>query len=305
MSPKVAIAQINSTVGDIEGNRLRIADFSRRAATSGADIVLTPELSLTGYPLEDLLLDRRLYEETATALSALATSLSDIKGLHVLVGHHLVIDDRRYNACSILSEGKILDTYCKQTLFEHSIFDERRYFSAGARTVVFSVKGVRFGINIGEDAWFPEAPSLASKAGADVLLVLNASPYKMNTLSGRHDILRKNVSGQGMAAIYANLTGGQDELVFDGNSFTMNRHGILCARLRHCSEDLEVIHIDKKELQPARMEKDITTTEEVYRALILGTRDYVEKNGFPGAIVGLSGGVDSALTLAIAVDARG
>lgn len=305
MSPKVAIAQINSTVGDIDGNRMQITAFSRRAAASGADIVVTPELSLTGYPPEDLLLNRGFYDSTQTALSLLAEDLADIPGLYVLVGHHLVRDERRYNACSILSGGKIIDTYCKAALPNHSVFDEKRYFVPGEHPVVFSVKGIRFGINICEDVWSADAPARTKKAGASVLLIPNASPYNMNKLSERYDILHENVSSQKMAAIYTNMVGGQDELVFDGNSFALDHEGKLCARLRHCEEDLELLTFEKGMLEPARQEKTLSAEEEVYRALVLGTRDYVEKNGFPGIILGLSGGVDSALVLAIAADALG
>ena len=305
MSPKVAIAQINSTVGDIEGNCMRIADFSRRAAALGADIVVTPELSLTGYPPKDLLLNRNFYESTIAALTALASDLADIPGLHVLVGHHLVTGIERYNACSILSGGKIVDTYCKASLPNHSVFDEKRYFTPGKQPVVFTVKGTSFGINLSEDVWSEKAPARAKQAGARVLLVPGASPYNMNKLSERYDILRENVSTQGMAVIYANLVGGQDELVFDGNSFALDHAGRLCTHLHHCEEDMEILAFERKKLQPARQEKIFSTEEAVYRALVLGTRDYVEKNGFPGIILGLSGGVDSALVLAIAVDAIG
>lgn len=305
MSPKVAIAQINSTVGDIDGNRMRITEISRQAAALGADIVVTPELSLTGYPPEDLLLNHSFYDSTAAALAALASDLADMAGLHVLVGHHLVSGNERYNACSILSEGKIVDTYCKAALPNHSVFDEKRYFTPGKQPVVFTVKGICFGINICEDVWSETAPAQAKQAGAHVLLVSNASPYNMNKLSERHDTLRENVSRQGLAVIYANLVGGQDELVFDGNSFALDHAGKLCAHLRHCEEDLELLAFEGKKLLPTRQEKNLSTEEEVYRALVLGTRDYVEKNGFPGIILGLSGGADSALVLAIAVDALG
>lgn len=305
MSPKIAIAQINSTVGDIEGNRLRIADFSRRAADQGADIVLTPELSLTGYPPEDLLLNHRFYEETQEALQVLATELSALKGLYVLVGHHLIRKGLRYNACSILFEGTILDSYCKRELPNHSVFDEKRYFSPGSKPLVFTVKDIRFGINICEDVWLPKAPEMAKKADVDVLLVLNSSPYHTNKIHERYHTLRENVCRHGMSVIYANLVGGQDDLVFDGNSFAMNPQGVICAHLKHCAEDLAIIDFDKKQPQYGRIEKEMSLEEAVYRALVLGMRDYVEKNGFPGALLGLSGGVDSALVLAIAIDALG
>jgi len=305
MSPNVAIAQINSTVGDIEGNRIRIAAFAHRAAASGADIVVTPELSLTGYPPADLLLDNLFYDRTAAALGALAEDLSDLTGLHVLVGHHLVVGENRYNACSILSEGKIIDAYCKTILPNHSDFNEKRYFTPRERPVVCTVKGICFGICISDDVYTTSAPALAKKAGADVLLIPAASPYNMNQPSERCDILRKNVSELGMAAIYANLVGGQDELVFDGNSFALDHTGSCCAHLQHCEEDLELIGVEKKKIWAARQKQTPSTEEAVYRALVLGTRDYVEKNGFPGVVLGLSGGVDSALVLAVATDALG
>ncbi|MDR0934168.1 MAG: NAD+ synthase [Burkholderiaceae bacterium] len=305
MSTQVAIAQINSIVGDLEGNRLRIAAVAQRAAAAGADIVITPELSLTGYPPEDLLLNNSFCEAAMTTLDALAADLAHFPGLYVLVGHPLTENGTRYNACSILSEGRIIDSYRKMALPNHSVFDEKRYFASGTQPLVFTVKDIRFGINICEDVWFPEAPALAREAGAEILLVTNASPYHMNKLPERCDILRKNVSAQGMAAIYVNLVGGQDELLFDGNSFALDRDGNICVRLLHCEEDFELVRCDKGNVLPGRQEKETSIEEDVYRALVLGTRDYVEKNGFPGIVLGLSGGVDSALTLAIATDALG
>lgn len=305
MSPKVAIAQINSTVGDLSGNRERIAEFARRAAALGADIVLTPELSLTGYPPEDLLLQHSFHSSTQLELDRLKNELADLDNVFVLVGHHLIKGGLCYNACSILVNGTIIGTYFKQELPNYTVFDEKRYFAPGNEPLVFKVKGVCFGIGICEDVWFPLPPQKARAAGADVMLIMNSSPYHMGKMHQRPVIVRQNVIGQGMSAIYANLVGGQDELVFDGCSFAMNTDGKVCVQLKQCEEDLEIVSFDNKQPVNGRMEEHPTVESEVYRALVLGVRDYVTKNGFPGVIIGLSGGVDSALVLAIAVDALG
>lgn len=305
MSLKVAIAQINSTVGDLDGNCRRIADFSRRAAAAGADIAVTPELSLTGYPPEDLLLNHSFCEAAGKALSSLAQNLAEMPGLHVLVGHPAIDGHNRYNACSILSGGKILGTYFKHTLPNYAVFDEKRYFSPGTQPLVFTVKGMRFGIGICEDIWSGDTARQAKKAGAQVLLVPTASPYDTQKIARRYAILRENISTQGMAVIYANLAGGQDELVFDGNSIALDHTGKSCLRLAHCQEDFGLVSFENGIMLSGNQEKTLTQEEEIYHALVLGTRDYVEKNRFPGSILGLSGGVDSALTLAIAADALG
>ena len=294
MSPQVAIAQINSTVGDLSGNRERIAEFARKAASRGADIVLTPELSLTGF-----------HSSTQLELDRLKNELADLDNVFVLVGHHLIQNGLCYNACSILVNGTIIGTYFKQELPNYTVFDEKRYFAPGNEPLVFKVKGVCFGIGICEDVWFPLPSQKARAAGADVMLVLNSSPYHMGKMHQRPVIIRQNVVSQGMSAIYTNLVGGQDELVFDGCSFAMDSDGKICARLKQCEEDLEIVSFDKKQPVKGRIEESMTVESEVYKALVMGVRDYVCKNGFPGVIIGLSGGVDSALVLAIAVDALG
>ncbi|MGK5058813.1 NAD+ synthase [Janthinobacterium sp. LB2P49] len=306
MTVKVAIAQMNSTVGDLAGNRAKIFDLSRRAFEAGADIVLTPELSLVGYPPEDLLLRNAFYAKTQEAFAGLATDLAQFKDLHVVVG--LPLQDEkgvRHNAASVLLNGEVLGTYRKHDLPNTTVFDEKRYFTSSDQAFVFGVKGVRFGINICEDTWFEHAPMRARAAGAQVLLVPNGSPYHMNKQHLRYETMRKNVSAQGMALVYANLVGGQDELIFDGDSFVMDAAGTICAQLRHFEEDLQLVDFDGATPVPQPLAAPLTTEAQVYQALVLGVRDYIVKNGFPGVLIGMSGGVDSALTLAIAVDALG
>lgn len=309
MTVNVAIAQINSTVGDLSGNSIRIADCARRAAQQGADIVVTPELSLVGYPPEDLLLRSSFYAKSALALQALAVELAPLHDLHVIVGHPLAQGDVYFNAASVLCDGQVIATYRKHALPNYTVFDEKRYFTAADEACTFDVKGVRFALNICEDTWFAAMPAKARAAGAQVLLVPNASPYHMNKQQQRLDVMRAHVAAQGMALVYANLVGAQDELVFDGYSFVMDASGNITNQLKHFEEDLMVVAFDgatpQPQPQPQPLPAALTLEAQVYAALVLGVRDYIGKNGFPGAIIGLSGGVDSALTLAIAVDALG
>jgi NAD+ synthase (glutamine-hydrolysing) len=306
MIVKVAIAQINSTVGDLAGNSTKIAEFSRRAAAQGADIVLTPELSLAGYPPEDLLLRQAFYAKTEEAFDALTAELSSLRDVHVVVGHPVLRDGKRFNAASVILNGKVLGTYCKHDLPNDTVFDEKRYFSSADQPLVFDVKGVKFGINICEDTWSQHAPSRAKAAGAEVLLIPNGSPYHMNKQHLRYDVMRSNVTVHGMSLIYANLVGAQDELIFDGNSFVLDETGAVRAQLKHCEEDLQIVEFGKgRKPQHGAVAPELSIEAQVYQALVLGVRDYIGKNGFPGVIIGLSGGVDSALTLAIAVDALG
>ena len=307
MTVKVAIAQMNSTVGDLAGNSAKIVDFARRAFAAGADVVLTPELSLVGYPPEDLLLRSAFYAKTRETFAALARELAQFPGLHVVVGLPLLEEGggKCYNAASVLLNGEVLGTYRKYDLPNTTVFDEKRYFSSSDHALVFAVKGVRFGVNICEDTWFEHAPRRAREAGAQVLLVPNGSPYHMNKQHLRAETMRQNVCAQGMALVYANLVGGQDELIFDGDSFVMDQDGAICARLKHFEEDLQIVGFDGARPLPAPLPEPLSTEAQVYQALVLGVRDYIGKNGFPGVLIGMSGGVDSALTLAIAVDALG
>ncbi|HYD81095.1 MAG TPA: NAD+ synthase [Paucimonas sp.] len=305
MTVKVAIAQINSTVGDFAGNRAKIVDFCRRAAERGADIVVTPELVLTGYPPEDLLLRQSFYAKTQETFDALAAELAQFAGLHVVVGHPVLHEGKRFNAASVVADGKLVGSYRKHDLPNDTVFDEKRYFSSDDQPFVFELKGVRFGINICEDTWFARAPARAKEAGAQVLLVPNGSPYHLRKQHLRYDVMRANVVPNGTALVYVNQVGGQDELVFDGCSFVMDRAGKITTQLKHFEEDFEIVEFDGAHPLPGRIEAELPFEAQVYQALVLGVRDYLGKNGFPGAIIGLSGGVDSALTLAIAVDALG
>lgn len=305
MTVKVAIAQINSTVGDLAGNRAKIAEFARRAAAQGANIVLTPEMSLSGYPPEDLLLRQSFYAKTAEQFETLTAELADLHGVHVVVGHPILHHGKRFNAASVVVNGKVLGSYRKHDLPNDTVFDEKRYFSSSDEPLVFDVNGVRFGINICEDTWSTHAPLRAKDAGAQVLLVPNGSPFHMKKQYLRYEVMRKNVSVLGLPMVYANLVGGQDELIFDGNSFALDAMGTVCAQLKHCEEDLQIVDFDGAQPMPGAMAPELSIEAQVYQALVLGVRDYIGKNGFPSVLIGLSGGVDSALTLAVAVDALG
>ena len=302
---RVAIAQINCTVGDLEGNARRILDMARQAAAAGADLVLTPELSLTGYPPEDLLLRRSFYAASDRALADLAARLLQFSDLRVVVGHPLEREGQRFNAASVLHGGLVAGTYCKHDLPNYDVFDERRYFTPDNRPLVIDVRGTRFGINICEDTWFPYAPECAASAGAQVLLVLNASPFHMGKQPQRFATMRANVSRFGMPLVYANLVGGQDELVFDGASFVLDAAGATQTMAPQFVEHLLLTDFVDGVPQAGSVDDQGSDEAQVYAALKLGVRDYLGKNGFPGAIIGMSGGIDSALTLAVAVDALG
>ena len=302
---RVAIAQINCTVGDFEGNSRRILEMAAQAARERADLLLTPELSLCGYPPEDLLLRRAFYGAADRALQDLAARLLEFPDLRVVVGHPLAREGRRFNAASVLHGGLVTGTYCKHDLPNYDVFDEQRYFTPDNRPLVVDVKGTRCGINICEDTWFSYAPEAARAQGAQVLLVLNASPFHLNKQEQRLATLRGNVSRFGLALVYANLVGGQDELVFDGASFVLDGAGGVAALAPQFREALLVTDFIDGVPQPGPHDAQGSAEAQAYGALVLGVRDYLGKNGFPGALIGLSGGVDSALTVALAADALG
>ena len=299
---KLAIAQINCVLGDLTGNVAKILQHAEQAKQQGAQLLITPELGMCGYPPEDLLLRDGFYHACAQALAELAGKIS---GIALVVGHPHELDGKRYNAASLLRDGVIAATYLKHDLPNYSVFDEERYFEHGSEPCVFEMAGIRFALNICADVWEPDAAHQARDAGAPVLLVLNASPYAIGKQEARYQVIRERISETGMAVVYANLAGGQDELVFDGGSFAMDRHGLLTAQGAHFEEALLMLEI-QDDLCPDG-EKVVALSEEagVYRALCLGVRDYVGKNRFPGVLLGLSGGIDSALTLAVAADALG
>ena len=317
---KVALAQINATVGDLAGNAQRIVDAARRAHAAGAHLLVAPELALCGYPPEDLLLRPAFTQGCAQALAGIAAELADCEGLQVLVGHPHQFGEHgdvrtkstaqplRFNAASLLSGGRIVGTYCKRELPNYQVFDERRYFAsgrdAGHGPLVFSVGGVKVGVLICEDAWFDEPAQAAKAAGAQVLAVINASPFHLDKGGEREQRMAERARAVGLPLLYSHLVGGQDEVVFDGASFALDASGAVAMRAASFEEALAFVEIDAKtvrgEVAPAPSQE-----EQLWSALVTGVRDYVGKNGFPGAIIGLSGGVDSALVLALAVDALG
>jgi NAD+ synthase (glutamine-hydrolysing) len=302
---RVAVAQINCTVGDFDGNVRRILDAAAAAAGAGAELLLTPELSLCGYPPEDLLLRASFFHAADAALAALADALAPFADLRVVVGHPLAREGQRFNAASVLHRGVVIGTYCKHDLPNYDVFDEQRYFRPDNRPFVFEIRGTRFGINICEDTWFAYAPECAAAAGAQVLLIANGSPFHLDKQTQRLDVMRANVTAAGLALVYANLVGGQDELVFDGGSFVLDAQGRLAAMAPEFAEHLLMVDFIGGVPQPGTCVAPASIEAQAYEALTLGLRDYVGKNGFPGALIGLSGGVDSALTLALAHDALG
>jgi NAD+ synthase/NAD+ synthase (glutamine-hydrolysing) len=302
MTLKIAIAQINVTVGDLAGNAARILEFAGRAKALGADLLLTPELALCGYPPEDLLLRDDFYAACERELDALAAG---VHGIAVLVGHPLSRAGECFNAATLLGDSVRLATYCKQRLPNYEVFDEERYFESGDSPCVVTIRGVRCGINICADVWEAGAADLAREAGAEVLLVLNASPYHIGKQQRRTEVLRERIAATGLPVVYANLVGGQDELVFDGGSFALNSRGELRCQLPKFEEALAIVDFVDGQPQPGLIAAEQAVEAEIYQALVLGVRDYLGKNGFPGAIIGLSGGIDSALTLCVAVDALG
>jgi NAD+ synthetase len=298
---RIAVAQINVTVGDLAGNARRILAAAHEALQLGADVLLTPELALCGYPPEDLLLRPDFFRGCERETAAIAT----LAPLPIILGHPLQATDGRFNAASLLRDGKIEATYRKYRLPNYEVFDEERYFKAGDRPCVVEIKGVRCGLAICADVWEAGAAEAAHGAGAELLLTLNASPFHTNKQARRYEVLRERIGAIGCPVVYANLVGGQDELVFDGASFALDAHGRLTHQLPGFKETVAVLDYADGQLLPGAVEPLVTIEAEVYAALTLGVRDYLGKNGFPGAIIGLSGGIDSALTLAIAVDALG
>ncbi len=318
---KVALAQINATVGDLAGNARLLIAAARRAHALGARVVIAPELALTGYPPEDLLLRPAFLRACADELAQLARELADCIGLHLVVGHpHQMVGvtdlrskslavPRRYNAASVLVDGQLRATYCKRELPNYQVFDERRYFAsgrdAGLPALVFEVDGLKLGLLVCEDAWFDEPAAAACAAGAQVLCVLNASPFHLDKAGEREARMAERARATGCAVLYAHLVGGQDEVVFDGASFAVDAQGVLQARAAPFVEDLLMLDIDSMGQPSGAVAPEPELEAQAWQALVVGVRDYLGKNGFPGAIIGLSGGIDSALVLALAVDALG
>ena len=316
MALTICTAQLNVLVGDLQGNAQKIIAAAREAYAQGARLVVTPELSICGYPAEDLLLRPAFVAACDDAVNLVARELAGLKGLHVVVGHPMGGDvrsrsvqvQRRLNAASVISEGRVIERYAKRELPNYQVFDERRYFTPGQGTAVFQVGGISVGLLICEDAWFDEPAQLALESGAQVLVVINASPFHVGKGGERVARMADRAQATGLPLIYSHLVGGQDEVVFDGGSFAVAADGSLAARAPAFREDLFMV---QAEVMPpgVRLSGPIAPAHspeaDLWDALVLGVRDYVGKNGFPGVLLGLSGGIDSALVLAIAVDALG
>lgn len=303
----LVMAQLNFLVGDIEGNADKvIANALHAEKEFNADLVIFPELCLTGYPPEDLLLRPGLYLRLNAALRKIQDA---VKKTSIIIGYPSQTTDGVYNSGTLIEGGQIISTHYKEFLPNYSVFDEKRYFKPGCSPTVTSIKGIPVAITVCEDLWFDLPILQAAKAGAQLAISINASPFDHNKALLRYETISKRAKEGNMPIVYVNMVGGQDELVFDGGSMLLNQQGEICQSAgffdeKLCPITLEVI--DHKIKAPvAKLIKIPDEEERVYKALVLGVRDYIEKNKFPGAIVGMSGGVDSALTLAIAVDAIG
>ena len=332
---RIAIAQINCTVGDLTGNCAKIIEYAEKAKDSGADIVTFPELAITGYPPEDLLMKPKFIEDNIAVLKEVARSIED---LVAVVGFVDKENGDLFNAAAVMYEGEIMGVHHKILLPNYGVFDEKRYFIPGKKPSIFKFGKLIFGVNICEDIWFDEGPTSAqARAGANLILNINASPYHTGKIKVREEIVRHQASTNQVFIAYSNLVGGQDELVFDGQSMVSDNNGNIIARALAFQEDLLVIDIPKGRLekkQPTKTknaqpkQRDMVTVSdnvmqttkpditwrqretldpvaEVYGALVLGLRDYVLKNGFGNVTIGLSGGIDSAIVAALAADALG
>lgn len=296
----VLMAQINPTVGAISSNTTKIINIIE-THQNNHDLIIFPELALIGYPPEDLLFHNELFLQVETALNAIQKIT---KNCHVILGHPTMEENNCYNAASVIFNGKQIALYHKQHLPNYGVFDEQRYFTKGAaKACIIHIKNYPVGLCICEDLWQPGPVEQLIDEGAEILVCINASPFDQNKYTVRELLLRK-YSKQGLAILYVNQVGGQDELVFDGQSVVLNHQGEIGARLPAFVESLQTVKIHGKEIQ-ASIAPLLIKEELLYQALVCGLRDYIEKNSFPGVLIGLSGGIDSALTLAIAVDALG
>ena len=320
MTLTLCVAQLNFIVGDLDGNARKIVDAAHHAYAEGARLLLTPELSICGYAAEDLFLRPAFISACDDAVNAVAQQTAGLKDMTVVVGHPTGGDLRtrsvavqsRFNAASVLQEGRVVASYAKRELPNYQVFDERRYFTPGRGVCVFeagaSDQKVRIGLLICEDAWFEEPARLAREAGAEMLAVINASPFHVGKGYEREATLAQRAVATGLPTVYAHLVGGQDEVVFEGHSFVLDAGGAVVGRAPSFQENLFLARVNRAQGAiniVANVEPLRTPEADLWDALVLGVRDYIGKNGFPGALLGLSGGIDSALVLAIAVDALG
>ncbi len=320
MTLRICVAQLNLVVGDMAGNARKIVRTARRAYAQGARLVVTPELSICGYAAEDLFFRSAFIAACDAAVASVAQSLADLKDLCVVLGHPRGTDERtrsvtvahRTNCASVVREGIVLASYAKRELPNYQVFDERRYFTPGNEACVFAAgetgRQVKIGLLICEDAWFDEPAHQSKAAGAEMLLVINASPFHLGKSGEREQTMRQRVQACGLPLVYAHLVGGQDEVVFEGRSFALNADGALVGRAPAFVEN-ELMLLATRTATAIALQASVaavgTDDADLWDALVLGVRDYIGKNGFPGVILGLSGGIDSALVLAIAVDALG
>lgn len=324
MTLKISIAQLNYLVGDVVGNAKKIVDCARAAYQNGARLVVTPELAICGYAAEDLFLRPAFIAACDAAVQSIAVQLADLKDLTVVVGSPTlgeldlsprlksVAVSRRYNAAHVLCGGERLHTYVKRELPNYQVFDERRYFTPGRGVCVFTVgqglAAVKVGLLICEDAWFEEPGLLATQAGAELLVVMNASPFHVGKGDERERMMRQRALATQRPLIYAHLVGGQDEIVFEGRSFALQADGELAGRAPSFTENSFEVLVNKEGdviNLVASVDSPRSHQADLWDALVLGVRDYIGKNGFSGVALGLSGGIDSALVLAVAVDALG
>ena len=298
----IALAQLNQVLGDLRGNGAAILRAAAEAERGGARLVVTPELSLCGYPPEDLVLRPAFLDACARELAAVAAA---VRGTPVVVGFPERDGGVRYNSLAVLADGRVSAVYRKQQLPNYTVFDEERYFEPGNAPCVIDVDGTRVGLLICEDVWFAGPARQAKDAGAQVVVVANGSPYHTRQQAARREQVGARARETGLPFVYVNRVGGQDELVFDGASFVMDARGDVVQQLPGWHETIALVTLEQGVPRPVRGTLDDRLEYHVYEALVMGVRDYVSKNRFPGVLLGLSGGVDSALVLAVAVDALG
>lgn len=301
MTLRIALAQDNFLVGDIPHNTAKVRQLSAAAKAQGCDLIVFPELCLTGYPPEDLLLRPSLTPRIEQALADLA----DIECIVLVLGYPKTIAGQLYNMAGAWLEGVCLAEYAKQKLPNYQVFDEKRYFSAGKQACVFDYKNTRLGLTICEDIWHPEPVAAVKALGAELVLNLNASPFHLDKQQQRIDTVCQRARDNQLAIAYVNLVGGQDELVFDGGSLAVNPAGEVSVEAAMFAEQLLVVDYQNGQFASQPRPAVMSLEAAAYQALVLGVRDYVGKSGFKGVVLGLSGGIDSALVLAVAVDALG
>ena len=306
---RCVMAQLNLVVGDVDGNTSRIVAAANEARDRyDADIVMLPELAVSGYPPEDLLFHSGMRLQVANSLERLK---QEIRGITLITGYPEYVGATIFNAAIVIRDGRVVANHRKACLPNYRVFDEKRYFTPGTQPTVIELNGIRAGVLVCEDAWDSIPARQARDAGAQVLLVINASPYEVDKQTQREqEVVEQRVRENGLPVVFLNLVGGQDELVFDGNSFVMNANGVVTQRAPAFTEGMYVVSLamdgnNAVHPIPADIVPLLGQEESVYGALVQGTRDYVNKHRFPGVVMGLSGGIDSALTLVIAVDALG